>query len=58
MWNMKTQEEMQSAAEEFAAYWAGRGDEKQESQRFWIGLLQNVLGVVDATKIIDFEKRV
>ncbi|MBQ3826390.1 MAG: DUF559 domain-containing protein, partial [Spirochaetaceae bacterium] len=50
--------EARKAAEEFAAYWAGRGDEKQESQRFWIGLLQNVLGVVDATKIIDFEKRV
>ena len=53
-----TEIDHRKAAKEFAAYWAGRGDEKQESQRFWIGLLQNVLGVVDATKIIDFEKRV
>ena len=54
---MKSNEEMQKA-QEFADYWADKGDEKQESQRFWIDLLQNVLGVADATKIIDFEKRV
>ena len=55
---MKTQAEQRKAAQEFAEYWANKGDEKQESQRFWINLLQNVLAVVDATKIIDFEKRV
>ena len=55
---MKTQAEQRKAAQEFAEYWANKGDEKQESQRFWIDLLQNVLAVVDATKIIDFEKRV
>ena len=27
------------AAEEFARYWAGRGDEKGETQQFWIDLL-------------------
>lgn len=30
------------AAEEFAAYWKNCEDEKQETQRFWFGLLQNV----------------
>jgi len=55
---MFTQNDLQKNAREFAEYWANKGDEKQESQRFWIDLLQNVIGVVDATKIIDFEKRV
>ena len=38
------------AAEEFARYWAGRGDEKGETQQFWIDLLQNVLGDDDALR--------
>ena len=31
-----------SAAAAFAAKWQGKGDEKQDSQRFWIELLQKV----------------
>ena len=50
--------ERQKAAKEFAEFWAGKGDEKQESQRFWIGLLHNVLGVAVAENYIEFEKRV
>ena len=30
-------------AREFAVRWQGHGDEKQETQRFWMDLLQNVL---------------
>lgn len=53
-----TQIEQAQAAKTFAKNWDGRGDEKQEAQRFWIGLLQNVLGLTDATASIEFEKPV
>ena len=53
-----TQIEQQKAAKEFAEFWKDKGDEKQESQRFWIQLLQNVLGVSDPAAYIEFEKRV
>ncbi len=53
---MQTLEEKN--AKEFAEFWADKGDEKQESQRFWIDLLQNIVGVENPTKYIEFEKRV
>jgi len=46
------------AAEQFVKDWSGHGDEKQETQRFWIALLQNVFGVDQATNAIEFEVRV
>ena len=46
------------AAKEFAERWTGRGDEKQESQRFWIDLLHTVLGAKNAENCIEFEKPV
>ncbi len=46
------------AAKQFAKTWAGRGDEKQETQLFWIDLLQNVFGVEQPTSAIEFEVRV
>ena len=46
------------AAQQFAKNWTGHGDEKQETQRFWIDLLQNVFGVEQATNAIEFEVRV
>ena len=46
------------AAKQFVKDWTGHGDEKQETQRFWIDLLQNVFGVEQATKAIEFEVRV
>lgn len=50
-----TDMEQRAAAKKFVAYWATRGDEKQETARFWIDLLQNVYGVEDASKYIEFE---
>ena len=50
--------QMRTAAKQFAKDWTGHGDEKQETQRFWIALLQNVFGVEQATKAIEFEVRV
>ena len=57
MQNM-TQAEQRKAAEEFAEYWKDKGDEKQESQRFWISLLGDVFGIVSPANYIEFEKRV
>ena len=53
-----TDAERRSAADKFAADWKNRGDEKQETQRFWIALLQNVYGAEQPTETIEFEKRV
>ena len=50
--------EQKTAAKEFVEYWKDKGDEKQETARFWIELLGNVLGVSDPTKLIEFEKPV
>lgn len=53
-----TEKEQKKAAKEFAEYWKDKGDEKQETARFWIELLSKVLGVEDPTKFIEFEKPV
>lgn len=50
--------QMRTAAKQFVETWTGHGDEKQETQRFWIDLLQNVFGVEQATNAIEFEVRV
>ena len=53
-----TDVEQRLAARQFIQDWIGHGDEKQETQRFWISLLQNVFGVEQATNAIEFEVRV
>lgn len=53
-----TQNETQAAAKKFASQWLGKGDEKQETQRFWIELLGEVLGIRNPASYIEFEKRV
>ncbi|MCR5697300.1 MAG: hypothetical protein K6G73_10055 [Marinilabiliaceae bacterium] len=53
-----TPQQQQAAAAEFAAFWADKGDEKQETQRFWIQLLSDVLGIENSTRYIEFERRV
>ena len=50
--------EQRIAARQFAADWQGRGDEKQETQSFWLSLLQKVYGVSEPEKYISFERRV
>ena len=50
-----TEVQQRAAAKEFAAYWSARGDEKQETQRFWIDLLRNVYGLAEPEKAIEFE---
>ncbi len=50
-----TELQQRAAAKQFVKDWTGHGDEKQETQRFWIALLQNVFGVEQATNVIEFE---
>ena len=50
-----TDAQRRAAAKQFAADWAGRGDEKQETQAFWMALLQKVFGVEEPDKFIAFE---
>lgn len=42
-------------AEEFIDRWRGRGDEKQETQLFWLDLMQNVLGLQHTIESTKFE---
>ena len=46
------------AAKEFAEKWCGRGDEKQDTQAFWLSLLRDVFGVANPEDSIQFEKRI
>ena len=47
-----------TAAAEFAARWKNKGDEKQDTQRFWIDLFHSILGVENPTEHLLFEKKV
>lgn len=50
-----TDAEQRNAAGRFMQDWANRGDEKQETQLFWISLLKDVFGAEELTKYIQFE---
>lgn len=53
-----TDTEKRRAAKAFAEYWKDRGDEKSDSQSFWLSLARDVLGVAEPEKFILFEERV
>ena len=40
------------AAKAFAEYWKDRGDEKSDSQSFWLSFARDVLGVAEPEKFI------
>ena len=42
----------------FIERWKNRGDEKSDTQKFWIEFLREVCGVDNPTELIEFEKRV
>ena len=50
--------EMRTAAKDFAVYWKDKGYEKGESQKFWLSLLRDVYGVEHPEKFISFEEQV
>ena len=49
-----TEAQQRAAAKQFALDWKDRGDEKQETQRFWIELLTKIFGI-DGSTAIAFE---
>ncbi len=53
-----TDTDRKRAAKAFAEYWKDRGDEKSDSQSFWLSLARDVLGVAEPEKFILFEERV
>lgn len=46
------------AAKEFIFRWEGRGNERQDSQSFWLDLLGSVYGIENPTEYITFEDKV
>ena len=53
-----TENEKKIAAKQFAEYWKDKGYEKGESQKFWLSLLRDVLGVEHPEQVIKFEETV
>lgn len=47
-----------TAAKKFVEDWIGKGYEKGESQKFWLQLLREVLGVENPEQFISFEDQV
>ena len=47
--------EIKKQVKAFAEYWADKGYEKGESQKFWLDLLEHVLGIPNARDYITFE---
>ena len=53
-----TDTDRKRAAKAFSEYWKDRGDEKCDSQSFWLSFARDVLGVAEPEKFILFEERV
>lgn len=53
-----TESERREAARQFSNRWAGKGDEKQDSQKFWTDLLMNVFEIENINDCVEFEKPV
>lgn len=53
--NSMNDTEQRQAAQQFADNWKNRGDEKQDTQSFWLALLQKVFGIADSEHYISFE---
>ncbi len=52
---MSTINSQKQAAKQFVQEWSGKGYEKGETQRFWMALLHDVLGVENPVKAMEFE---
>lgn len=50
--------EQKKGAREFINRWRGRGNERKDSQSFWLDLLQTVYGVETPSEYIEFEDSV
>ena len=47
-----------ASAAAFATQWQGRGYEKGDTQKFWLELLQKVLGLEDPYSFVEFEDKI
>ena len=47
--------EQKAAVRQFIKTWTGRGDEKQDTQTFWLTFLRDVFGVAKPEDVIKFE---
>ena len=52
------EKQRKDSTKKFVEYWKDKGYEKGESQKLWLDLLQNVLGVPDVMEYISFEEHV
>ncbi len=43
---------------DFVKRWSNNGDEKSDTQKFWLQLLRDVLGFERPDEFVEFEKRV
>lgn len=50
--------EQKKNAQAFIKRWEGRGNERQDSQSFWLDLLQSVYGIEKPSEYITFEDKV
>ena len=53
-----TDAERREAARQFVNKWTGKGNEDQDSQKYWFDFLTNIVGMENVTDRVDFEKRV
>ena len=42
----------------FINRWQGKGDEKSETQKFWLEIMRYICGIDEPESLIEFEKRV
>lgn len=55
---MKNLKEQKKSAKAFVERWKDRGNERQDSQSFWLDLLQSVYGIENPSEYINFEDKV
>ena len=52
-----TDAQQREAARQFFYRWNGKGKEDEDARSYWIELLQDILGVENVTKRVEFEKK-
>ena len=52
-----TDAQQREAARQFFYRWNGKGKEDEDARSYWIEFLQDVMGVSDVTKRVEFEKK-
>lgn len=58
VFKQRSQTETRSDVKSFVEFWTGKGKEKSDSQKYWLMLLDRVLGVARPEEVIEFEDEV